>query len=167
MNVLAQYRPLGEPRSGPGLDHPFLGRPPRRQVACRRRTLVRRVTPLSWGEGLGEDRSRLVDLLGELSNGDKVYPHSDNAHLCEPIGRSPAVVKGGTSRRRPIARSRRATSPLPASSPTPHGRSDGRRAARTAGGRRRSPTPVVAVRPADVRLPDAGNPRAARRPAWR
>ena len=75
-----QHRPLGEPRPRPRLDHRLLGRPAGRQVPRRRRTLVGGVAALTGGERLGEHRSRLVDLLGEIRNGNQVDPNSDYAH---------------------------------------------------------------------------------------
>ena len=104
-----QHRPLGEPRARPRLDHRLLGRPPRRQVARRRRTLVRGVATLTGREGFGEHRSRLVDLLGELRNGDQVDPHSDDAMRWPDAYRDVANLSDGHGcrrRRRPAARPR-------------------------------------------------------------
>lgn len=53
-----------------------------RAARCRAadELFVRGVPALTRGEGLGEHRSGLVDLLGEIGNGDQVDPHTDDAH---------------------------------------------------------------------------------------
>ena len=80
VDALGQRRPLREPRPRPRLDHRLLGGPPGRQVPRRRRTLVRGVAALTGGERLGEHRSRLVDLLGEVGYGDQVDAYPDYRH---------------------------------------------------------------------------------------
>src|ERR1700754_961775 len=80
VDVLAQDGPLREPGAGPGLDHRFLRGPSCGQVTCRRRTLVGGVATLTRRKGFGEHRSRLVNLVGEIRNGDEIDPHADNAH---------------------------------------------------------------------------------------
>ena len=80
VDALGQHRPLGEPRARPRLDDRLLGRPPRGQMPRSRRALVGGIAPLTWGERLGEHRARLVDLLGEVGDGDQIDPHPDYRH---------------------------------------------------------------------------------------
>src|SRR5215212_4623388 len=55
-------------------------RRPRCQVPRRRRTLVRGVAALTGRERLREHRSRLVDLLREIGDGDQVDADANDAH---------------------------------------------------------------------------------------
>ena len=174
VDALGQHRPLAEPRTRPRLDHGLLGRPPSRQVPRRRRTLVRGVAALTRGERLGEDGARLVDLLGEVRNGDQVDAYPDYAHArkgssCRrPISQAPhdllfaqALMTARTSRPRPVVPPDRAAWQPPAASPATRGRSVGRPASRRATDRPRWPTPTCADPPAPGRWPGAGSPRAA------
>ena len=84
---------------------------------------------------------------------------SARAHRCRTRG---TALTLSTSRPRRDATPGRAACRLPAASPARRGRSAGPRASRTAAGRRRSPTPACAGRPAPAHPRAPGSPRAAR-----
>src|SRR6476661_2873305 len=166
VDALRQHRSLREARDRPRLDHCLLGLPPGRQVARRRRTLVRGVAALTGRERLREHRSRLVDLLRELGDRDKVDADANDAHPRNTSSRYLLFVQALTACTRRFRRAwtqGRATSrPLP-DSPAPRRPTGGcSQAAHTTVCRRRSPRPASAARRRSARSPAPDRPVAVR-----